>query len=485
MLPRPVTARTRIVGWMLLLVIVALGASIAITHAVLVARLDGRISDELGQEAGKLRAYAKAAIDPDTGRPFTDVAELLDHYLRRNLPDRRETFFTVVDGKAVSRSADSPPVRLDTDRSFVRRVAAIHTPSSGSVDTRVGEVRYAVLPVRLTTDQRPAALVVLEFAGIAKAHQVDQAIWVLTAVAGVTVVLAGVASWLIAGRVLAPIRLVRRTAEDISGSDLSKRIEVSVDRADRNDDVAALANTFNSMLDRLENAFTAQREFLDDVGHELRTPVTVVRGHLELMGEDPQDTEDTEDTAERTETIALVTDELDRMARIVDDLLVLANSRRPDFLTHTDIDTSDLTVDVLAKARVLADRSWTLDQLSDVRFRGDPQRLTQALLQLVSNAVRYTSDGDVIAIGSAADEAHLRFWVRDNGSGIPAEVAGKVFDRFVRAGPRSGAGLGLAIVRVIAEAHGGTATLRTSATASDPSTTDADRGTTVLIEVPR
>ncbi len=130
---------------------------------------------------------------------------------------------------------------------------------------------------------------------------------------------AGMAYWLVAGRVLAPLRLVRQAAERIGGSsDLSRRLEVR-----GTDDVAALAATFNVMLDRLEAAFATQRRFVDDAGHELRTPLTVIRGHLELMGDDPR---------ERAETRELLLDELDRMSRIVEDLLVLA---RPNARTSS------------------------------------------------------------------------------------------------------------------------------------------------------
>ena len=108
------------------------------------------------------------------------------------------------------------------------------------------------------------------------------------------------------------------TARSISETDLTRRIPVS-----GRDEIAELARTFNAMLDRLEAAFATQRAFVSDASHELRTPITIVRGHLELLGDDPQ---------ERRETIALVTDELDRMSRFVDDLLLLAKAERDDFL---------------------------------------------------------------------------------------------------------------------------------------------------------
>jgi two-component system OmpR family sensor kinase len=134
-----------------------------------------------------------------------------------------------------------------------------------------------VLPVRVPDDPRPAALVVLEFRDLQR-QEVTDAVRVLTLVGFGALAVAGLASWLVAGRVLAPIRLVRQTAERIGSSDLTRRIDVA-----GNDDVAQLARTFNHMLDRLEAAFAAQCRFLDDAGHELRTPMTVVRGHLELM----------------------------------------------------------------------------------------------------------------------------------------------------------------------------------------------------------
>ncbi len=117
-------------------------------------------------------------------------------------------------------------------------------------------------------------------------------------------------------------------------------------------EVAQLAVTFNEMLDRLESSFAIQQRFVDDAGHELRTPITIIRGHLDLLGDDP---------AERDEVLALVKDELARMARIVNDLLVLAKAERPDFLTLEVVDAAALTRDVHAKATAVGDRSWGLE----------------------------------------------------------------------------------------------------------------------------
>ncbi|TDB96743.1 HAMP domain-containing histidine kinase [Actinomadura sp. 7K534] len=447
-----VTARARIVGWMLLLVGLALAGSVAVTWSVLSARLDDRVDGELTHEANKLRSYSRNAADPATGRPPANVSELLTDYLARNLPDDYETFFSVVDGRAERRSAQPPPARLDRDPAFVARVARARAPVYGTAPSAAGEVRYAVLPVRMSGDPRRAALVVVQFRDAQRA-EVTETTRVLGFTAFGALAVAGLVGWVIAGRVLAPIRLVRQTADQIGESDLTRRLAVR-----GNDDVAALASTFNRMLDRLESAFAAQRRFLDDAGHELRTPITVIRGNLELMDDDP---------AEREETRALLMEELDRMNRMVNDLIMLAKADRPDFLTVGEVDLADLTVDVVAKSRGLGDRRWRVGAVAEVRVLGDAQRLTQALMQLASNAVRHTGDGDTIEVGSAVRDGAVLLWVRDDGPGVAPPDAERIFERFVRgdreprpaggAGPGDGAGLGLAIVASIARAHDGTA----------------------------
>jgi signal transduction histidine kinase len=208
------------------------------------------------------------------------------------------------------------------------------------------------------------------------------------------------------------------------------------------------------MLDRLERAFSAQRRFLDDAGHELKTPLTIVRGHLELLDVHPD---------QRPETIALVLDELDRMARIVDDLLLLAKHERPDFLALAPIDVTTLTYEVFAKAQALAPRRWVLDECGAGTVVADRHRLTQAMAQLAENAVRYAEEQKPIGIGSRVKASDARFWVRDGGPAIPPAERRMIFERSHRGMLRDGegAGLGLAIVKAIAEAHGGHATVET------------------------
>ncbi|MFI7697839.1 ATP-binding protein [Nonomuraea sp. NPDC049480] len=435
-----VSARARIVGWMLAVVGLALSVSIFATWTILLNRLDDRISHELENEAEKLRQYARTA-----GDGVTNVEVLLEDYLAINAPDRWETFFSIVDSRAHRVTGVTPPVPLDTDDGLVARMAKATENVSDEVETVAGTVKYAVIPVKVTADRRSAHFVVAIFYDIHRDEIVD-AVRVLGLSALAAMGLAGAAGWFVAGRVLAPVRLVSQTAEQITdSSDLTRRLDVPGD-----DDVAALAATFNHMLDRLERAFVVQRHFLDDAGHELRTPITVIRGHLELMSDDPDD---------RVETLALVTDELDRMNRIVDDLLTLAKAEQPGFLSVDTVELADLTVSVVAKARALGERRWRVDEVAEARVPADRQRLTQALMQLVANAVRHTQDGDLIAVGSAVRDGQVELWVRDSGPGVAPADRERIFGRFMRGagrtGAHDGAGLGLAIVRSIAEAHGG------------------------------
>jgi signal transduction histidine kinase len=211
-----------------------------------------------------------------------------------------------------------------------------------------------------------------------------------------------------------------------------------------------MARTFNTMLDRLEAIFKSEREFVQDTSHELRDPITICRGHLELLSDDPE---------EQRETIALVVDELDRMARIVGDLQVLADAEQPDFLRPELVQLALFSHDLAVKASALAPRQWRLDESGDVLFRADRHRLTEAVMNLAHNAVQHTRPGDTIAVGSALRDGEVRIWVRDTGAGIPVADRARIFERFTRGTNARrryrGSGLGLALVKAIAEAHRG------------------------------
>nr|WP_229821147.1 ATP-binding protein [Streptomyces ruber] len=430
---------------------VALASVATTTRSILLRETENRISGLLAQETGEFSAFQKQGVDPGTGRGFTDPTRLLDVFLQRQYADPDEELLGLVgraDGAPAQRiqPRDIPvAVPLHRDEDARRRI--FDSPDrTGTLDRPSGgDVRWAKVPIARPGGEAEAAFVVAFHPG-REQQRVNDVFRVLLAISGVALLVTTGIGWVVAGRILLPVRLVRTAAAEITEQDLTRRIPVR-----GRDDVAALAETFNAMLDRLERAFAAQREFVDDAGHELRTPITIVRGHLEVMGDDP---------AEREETVRLVTDELDRMSRIVEDLLLLAKAERPDFVTPEPVQLAELTADVYVKARTLGERDWQLAGTADLEVRLDPQRITQAMVQLAQNAVQHTTPGQTIRIGSRADGTRVELYVADSGPGVQPQDAEVIFERFRRGTARrgargSGAGLGLSIVRAIAEAHGG------------------------------
>ncbi|MGH8868097.1 MAG: sensor histidine kinase [Actinomycetes bacterium] len=430
-----------------LLALSALGMTVAGAAAYLVERdrITGRIDRDLAQDVEEFRTLERQGTSAATGGAFTSVEEVFVTALQQTVPDTNESIFAFVGGDVRYFSHGENAARLRRDARFlevVRDAEARGRPTYADVDSTLGHVRVVILPVR--EGNQSHAWVIALATGPAYA-EFTAVMRVYAQVAAGALLLVAVIGWFVAGRLLAPVRVMRRTAQRITETDLSRRIHVT-----GNDDVSELARTFNAMLDRLEAALTTQRQFLDDAGHELRTPITILRGHLELL--------DAGNASDVAETRALVLDELDRMGRLVEDLVTLAKAERPDFVQRRPVDVGVLLDDVYDKAVALGRRRWRVDARAEDVVQADAQRLTQALLQLAHNAVAFTNEADEIALGTRVDEptATVRLWVRDTGPGVHPRDAGRIFDRLQQgAGHTEGSGLGLAIVRAIAEAHGG------------------------------
>jgi signal transduction histidine kinase len=290
----------------------------------------------------------------------------------------------------------------------------------------------------------------------AVSYQTRQTIWKysLGMLGGMFVASLGI-GWVLSGRVLRPVRSIARTAEEIQATDLSRRIRLG----GPDDELRHLADTIDSMLDRLDHAFGQQRQLIDDASHELRTPLTVIRANLDAALANPKATEQ-----ERQRAAALVDRATTRMTRLVEDLL--ATTRRASgAYGDTDVDLSAVAREAGEEfERLAVARGLTLEyRLADgLEVIGDPDALRRAVGNLLSNAVRLAPRGSRITVAAG----HLSGWhwiaVRDQGPGIRVEDQGRVFDRFWRvpAAPdeqERHTGLGLAIVRQIVEAHGGQA----------------------------
>ena len=262
------------------------------------------------------------------------------------------------------------------------------------------------------------------------------------------------ASYLIGTRVSRPLRRMASVAARVDAGDLHPRIH---DAGSQGHEVRVLADAFNHMLDRLTEAFAGQRAFIADASHELRTPLTVIRGQLEVLAaqESPSGVE-----VRRVE--GLVQSEIARITRLVDDLLLLAKTEQTQSLRIEPIDVSAYVRELWDGMTLLAPRRFELGSVPEGVLRADPDRLAQALRNLVSNAIAHTAGerGLVRMRIEAAAGGRIRFLVEDDGRGIPPQERERVFDRFNRTDAArdrasGGTGLGLAIVRAIAEAHEG------------------------------
>ncbi|MCF6746116.1 HAMP domain-containing histidine kinase [Blastococcus sp. KM273128] len=447
----PRAARTRIIGWVLLLVLLALALVDLVTWRLLIRATDERMDLALEAEVVEFSQIVASGIDPETGAPFDSVAEVLETVIQYNLARPNEKFLGYVDGAYRFQSRIEAPVLLSEDATFTELVGSVTETTAGRYDSGAGEVRYLAVPVALEGDPARGVAVVAYFADQER-QAADDTARLMLGVGALTVLLAAAGAWVVAGRVLAPVRAVAATAQGITETDLSGRIPVEGRPAD---ELADLAVAVNGMLDRVESGVAAQRRFLDDAGHELRTPITIVRGHLEVL--DPADPEDVR------QTVALVDDELERMNRMVSDLLLLARAEQPEFVRTQPVDVAEVTADIFGKVRRLGDRDWQLGAVARADLLLDPQRLTQAVIALADNAVHHTGPGDRIVLGSRLSGDRLLVWVDDTGPGIPVADQERVFERFARgsSGARrsDGAGLGLAIVQAIAAAHGGSVEL--------------------------
>jgi signal transduction histidine kinase len=332
--------------------------------------------------------------------------------------------------------------------------ARLRTPSNGYFTANVadtGDVR-----VYATTVHTPAGPVhVGAGEALSTVSRAQEGVARSFALGGaITLVLAVIASWLIGARISAPLRRVASVAARVDAGDLEPRI--AIDPA-ATDEVRVLSEAFNHMLDRLALAFAAQRAFVADASHELRTPLTVIRGQLELLAADPDPEREEVQRVER-----LVQAEISRIARLVEDLLLLAQADRTDFLRLRPIELRSYIQELWDGISLIASRDFQLGPVPSATLVADPDRLAQALRNLARNAIEHTGEPDgLVRLETELSAAGtIRFSVIDDGPGIPPVERERVFERFHRTDPArvrsaGGAGLGLAIVRAIAEAHHG------------------------------
>jgi signal transduction histidine kinase len=318
--------------------------------------------------------------------------------------------------------------------------------------TDVGNLRVLRRTVHLTGGPRLTIGVGEPLAPVAHAQSGVARAFILAGILALAGALLG--AYLIGTRVSRPLRRMAAVAARVDAGDPHPRIH---DPGGESNEVRVLAEAFNHMLDRLTDAFAGQRAFVADASHELRTPLTVIRGQLEVLAAESRPSAG---EVRRVERLAQA--EIARVSRLVDDLLLLAKTEQTTFLLIEPIDLAPWVRELWDGMSVLARRRFELGPLPEGTLRADPDRLAQALRNLVSNAIEHTaSERGVVRMWiERVPSESIRFVVEDDGPGIPADQLERVFDRFHRTDAArdrasGGTGLGLAIVRAIAEAHGG------------------------------
>jgi two-component system OmpR family sensor kinase len=372
-----------------------------------------------------------------------------------NLPGRW-TQLRSPDGEIVSRTADLTDVTLPLSANGLKTVQG---GASWYETAQVDNEPLLIYSQPIKTDGVVTGIVQIASPIIEREQSLNTLRLILIFGSGLAILAAFVISWIVGGTALQPIHRITQTAQAIGAEHNFRR---RVQYKGPNDEVGQLATTFNTMLSELESAYNqltqsleSQRRFVADASHELRTPLTTVRGNLALLAHEPP-----LDAEERAEVMADTQDEVERLIRLVHQLLVLARADAGQKLAREAIPIAPLLEDVCRQAKTLApERTIMCTPFDDVTVRGDRDALKQVLLILLDNALVHTTANAEISLTTARRDAQLEIRVRDNGDGIPPEAQKHIFERFYRGdASRTGrsTGLGLAIAQELVRAQDGT-----------------------------
>jgi two-component system, OmpR family, sensor kinase len=349
------------------------------------------------------------------------------------------------------------------DRHALSAVLARRVDGSGPLGFTKGEDHHRTRFLATVLSDRDGLVLVVgtgtDIADAADEH-VDTGLLILGPIA---VVAAGLGAWWLSGAALRPVERMRRQSAGLARHDDGTHLAVPSTR----DEIASLASTLNELLDRQRQALTQEREalerergFVADAGHELRTPLATLRAELELAGRPGRE------QSELVEAVTSAAGETDRLIRLAEDLLTLARADGPDgFLRVRPIDLTDVTASAARAASAvgdLRDVDVVVDAPPHLEITADPDRLRQALDNLLANAVRHSPQHAVVTLTVTPHQGRVVLSVADEGTGFPEDFLPHAFERFrradtARARSQGGSGLGLAIVETIARAHQGRA----------------------------
>ena len=440
------------VGLLALLLIVFGGALYATVSITSYQEVDRQLQQRAGDIQGSLSTVLTLQEDPwDVFRrggvvlPTADVFATADIFVQ----------LSTVDGTILSRSENLSNQRLVIPPEQLERVKRGETVPSDFTVNRT-RLRAYVAPIVTRSGQVVGMIQLAQSLRTVDATLRGLATLIIISIAA-GLATAAIGGWVIAGNILEPIDRVTMTAQKITRArDLGRRIEVPSTM----DEVGRLALTLNEMLARIEDLFRAQQRFVADVSHELRSPLTAVRGNLDLLKRGAAD-----DPTERAQMIEAMDSETARMSRLVSDLLLLARQDAGIPIARHPVELDTLLLEIYRQAQITARGiKVTLGAEDQAIIVGDRDRLKQVLLNLVDNALKYTPQGGEVTLSLTKDDAWVKISVRDTGIGIAPDDIPNLFGRFyrvdkARSRDAGGTGLGLAIAKSVVDAHNGKITV--------------------------
>ena len=290
---------------------------------------------------------------------------------------------------------------------------------------------------------------------VSQVQQYHQMVILVLFEAGVALAFTMASGYFLLRRVLNTVGRITSAAIAISDGDTATRIEYK----GATDEVGLLAHTFDNMLNRLEEIMDSQKRLLSDVSHQLKTPLTIIKGNLELIERSGEPL-----SPDNLESFEAAKEEIMFMSHLIDQLLLLGRTLERDFINPEPVALRAFLADIYTSSVVIADRDWRYVEPPDIVVDLDAGRVRGALLNLIENATKVTTDGDVIEIAGVANGDLLEISISDSGPGVPQGKEEEIFRRFERGNQpyKKGAGLGLSIVDAVARAHKGYVSVRRS-----------------------
>ena len=451
LLSLPLTARWRILGWIVLTTALVVLLIILSARSTFRAQVLHNANQAIVQEVEEFRTFASQAIDSKTRKPFTSITVLMERYLERQTPDWGEAFIAVTSNSVmvVDNAPNDAGERLAADHKLLNQLLQSKT-NSGVLDTPDGQLRWGKSVVSAGAEQ--GALLVAEFVQ-GNLNRVRRNMTALFGIMIVGMLLTAVIAWVVAGQILAPINRFAELSSRVGPFDLSTRLP-EIGR----DELSQLAHNINAMLDRISSAQADQRHVLSET---LRQVQAIALSLAQVR-------------YNHSEGAEALKEPLTNLRRLAQDLSMLLKSGQPGYLQTRPVELGPLTHQIARKLQQsLPGRDWQVREVADAKVPLDEHRIIQAVQHLARNAMEQTREGDRIDMGSGirqlpSGETMASLWVANSGMGLNMDEAKAIFETPVAVPGQAvhhpddldeermpAMGMGLAVVKALAHAHGG------------------------------